>query len=70
MLSLHEAIQRCGVYNVGFRVYGSLQYQVFYREDRNHQESRLVDWDLDDVVLTASRMRKERNELQSGDRVW
>lgn len=67
MFTLREAHNRCAHYNMGFRVYGSLQAQIFFREDRNDKYSVLIDYDLDDVVLTASRMRKERDEEQSGD---
>lgn len=70
MFTASEAIQRCQQYNIGFRRFGSLQAQLFFHEDRNHQHSRLVDYDYDEIVSVAYKMRNERNIEESGDIVF
>lgn len=67
---LREAIQHCQRLNMGFNMYGSLQYRIYYREDDDLVDSCLVDYDIEQVIEKASSMRRERNELQSGDKQW
>jgi len=61
MLTLSEAIRRLDVNNMALRRYGSLQWQVYFREDRKQDASNsyLTD-DLDDAVIEAGKMRKSR----------
>ena len=64
-----EAINILSKYRIGLRHYGSLQWQLFYREDGTNQHSRLVD-SLEEAVSLAPIMRHERDEEQSGDKLW
>lgn len=64
-----EALASMAQYNIGLRRYGSLQYQLFYREDKNNVHSRLID-ELEDCVEVAHDMRTVRNREQSGDVTW
>jgi len=61
MLTVAEAIRRLDINNMAMRRYGSLQWQVYFREDRQQDKSNtyLTD-DLDDAVIQASRMRRDR----------
>jgi len=70
MFTASEAIQRCQQYSIGFRRFGSLQAQLFFHEDRTNEHSRLIDYDYDEIVSVAYKMRNERNIEQSGDIIF
>lgn len=61
MLTISEAMRRLDVNNMAMRRYGSLQWMVYFREDRTQDatNSCLVD-DLDDAIIMAGRMRRNR----------
>ena len=61
MLTIRETMTRLEVNRMGMRRFGSLQWQIFFREDATNEHSVLVD-DLEDVVIQAGRMRKEREQ--------
>lgn len=61
MLTVREAMQRLGQYNIKLSRYGSLQWRLSYREDPTLEHSRLVD-SLEDAVMVASDMRALRSE--------
>lgn len=63
MLTIREAMQRLGQYNIKLERFGSLQWRLSYREDSNHDNSRLVD-DLDDAVIVAADMRFQRTQFE------
>ena len=64
---LREAIDLAFNHAIIIRQYGSLQYQLSYREDgKATGESRLCD-SLEEAMELIPQMRKERDEEQSGD---
>lgn len=65
-VTVAEALASLAQFNIGLRRYGSLQYQLFYREDDTFQYARLID-ELEECVDVARDMRIERNEQQAGD---
>lgn len=65
-MTVREALESLAQFNIGLRAYGSLQYQLFYREDKHLRETRLID-NLEECVDVARDMRMERNEQQAGD---
>ncbi len=62
-ITVAEAIRRLDINNMAMRRYGSLQWQVYFREDREQgvHNSYLTD-DLDDAVIQASKMRRNRSQ--------
>lgn len=64
-ITVAEAIRRLDINNMAMRRYGSLQWQVYFREDKvqNETNTYLTD-DLDDAVIEASKMRKHRTDMQ------
>ena len=64
MLTIAEAIRRLDINNMAMRRYGSLQWQVYFREDRKQDVTNtyLTD-DFDDAVIQASKMRKNREAV-------
>lgn len=65
-VTVAEALASLAQFNIGLRRYGSLQYQLFYREDNDFRHARLID-ELEECIDVARDMRMERNEQQAGD---
>lgn len=66
-MTVREAIIDLEQYRIGVRMYGSLQYQLFYREDSMSMgTSRLIDT-LDECIDVAIDMRAQRDIEQAGD---
>lgn len=65
-MTVHEALVSLAQFNIGLRRFGSLQYQLFYREDNTFIEAHLID-ELEECVDVARDMRMSRNAHQSGD---
>lgn len=68
-MTVIEAITALDQFNIGLRRWGSLQYQLFYREDTTFKEARTID-ELEECVEVARQMRMERNEKQAGDNTF
>lgn len=63
MLTIREAMSRLSTYKMGVRRFGH-QWQVFFREDANNDDSIIVD-DLEEAVLEAARLRRNRDGVGS-----
>lgn len=58
-VTVAEALASLAQFNIGLRRYGSLQYQLFYREDKHFDDARLID-ELEECVDVARDMRLAR----------
>ncbi len=58
-VTVAEALASLAQFNIGLRRYGSLQYQLFYREDSTFQHARLID-ELEECIDVARDMRLAR----------
>lgn len=66
---LREAIDTAILHRMTIRRYGSLQYQVGYREDMTLEHSSLCDT-LEEAAELIISKRLERDEQEQGDKKW
>lgn len=62
-MTLREAMLKLDALNMRIRTYGSLQYQIFFREDECIKDACLCDT-LEEAILIGHEMRKRRNLTQ------